>query len=249
MILQARTEKALREVIVIAAGLSIQDPRERPMEKQQQADAAHRRFVHPDSDFLTILNIWDAYHDEVERLSQAQLRRFCRDHFLSYTRMREWRDIHAQLLDMLKERDDFRLTSAFHGLKNLDDKSTGFGSPPFRAIHRSILAGLLGNIAQLDEENGELQGDARSARKFVSGICAVSPRGPEEARAESGQRPPGQEGQQESALDHGGGNDGDVAACTRERGAARSAMGARTRALTWCAWRTASRYWNVEPVA
>jgi ATP-dependent helicase HrpA len=154
MILQARSEKAVREVLVIAAGLSVQDPRERPLEKQQQADAAHRRFVHPDSDFLTLLNVWDTYHEEFENLSQGRLRRFCRDHFLSYTRMREWRDVYTQLLDVLKERKDFRFTSAYDGLKTVDDKSTAFGSPPFRAIHRSILAGLLGNIAHFDEENG-----------------------------------------------------------------------------------------------
>ncbi|MBL9211431.1 MAG: DUF3418 domain-containing protein, partial [Opitutaceae bacterium] len=154
MILQARTEKALREVLVIAAGLSIQDPRERPMDKQQQADAAHRRFIHPDSDFLTLLNIWDAFHDEFEAMTQAKLRRFCRDHFLSYTRLREWRDVHTQLLDTLRERDDFRMTSAFDALKADADRSVAFGTPPYRAIHRSILAGLLGNIAHLDEENG-----------------------------------------------------------------------------------------------
>ncbi len=176
MILQARQEKALREVLVIAAGLSIQDPRERPLEKQAQADAAHRRFAHPDSDFLTLLNIWEAWHDQFENLSQAKLRRFCRDHFLSYTRMREWRDVHAQLFDVLREREGFKLTSAFHGLKTAggalrsDEKSprnssghkapptkddpTVFGTPSYRAIHRSILAGLLGNIATLDEEHG-----------------------------------------------------------------------------------------------
>ena len=154
MILQARAEKAVREVLIIAAGLSIQDPRERPMEKQQQADAAHRRFVHPDSDFLTLLNVWESYHDEFENLSQAKLRRFCRDHFLSYTRMREWRDIHAQLLDTLRERDDFKFTSAYDGVREVDEKTTRFGAPSYRAIHRSILAGLLGNVAHLDEENG-----------------------------------------------------------------------------------------------
>ncbi len=154
MILQARDEKAVREVLVIAAGLSIQDPRERPLDKQQQADAAHRRFAHPDSDFLTLLNVWDAWHDQFENLSQARLRRFCRDHFLSYTRMREWRDIHTQLFETLRERDGFKLTSAFHGLKTVDEKTTVFGTPSYRAIHRSILAGLLGNIATLDEENG-----------------------------------------------------------------------------------------------
>nr|WP_237702423.1 DUF3418 domain-containing protein [Opitutus terrae] len=197
MILQARTERALREVLVIASGLSVQDPRERPLDKQQQADTAHRRFRHPDSDFLTLLNIWDAYHDEFERLSQAKLRRFCREHFLSYTRMREWRDIHAQLLDVLEERRDFQLTSVAElargtgvppvspkrgsprhpasaspaGASLADarnrrqtaprvksesqaDDPLAFGTPAYRAIHRSILAGLLGNVATLDEENG-----------------------------------------------------------------------------------------------
>lgn len=154
MILQARTEKALREVLVIAAGLSIQDPRERPMDKQTQADAAHRRFAHPDSDFLTLLTIWETYHDQFETLAQSKLRRFCRDHFLSYTRMREWRDIYTQLLDVLKERDGFKLTSAFTGLKIDDAQAVAFGTPPYRAIHRSILAGLLGNIGHRDEEHG-----------------------------------------------------------------------------------------------
>ncbi len=174
MILQARTERALRELIVIAAGLSIQDPRERPLDRQQQADAAHRRFVHPDSDFLTLLNIWDAYHDEFEAMTQAKLRRFCREHFLSYTRMREWRDIHAQLLDVLRERDDFRMTSVFDATARTappggrEEKRTppraaagapptdplAFGMPAYRSVHRSILAGLLGNIAHFDEDSG-----------------------------------------------------------------------------------------------
>ena len=158
MILQARTEKALREVLVIAAGLSIQDPRDRPMDKQQAADAAHRRFAHPDSDFITLLNIWEAFHDEFERLTQAKLRRFCRDHFLSYTRLREWRDVHAQLLDTLREREAFRMSSIYDGTREHaernPDQPLAFGTPGYRAIHRSILSGLLGNIAQLDEDNG-----------------------------------------------------------------------------------------------
>ncbi len=181
MILQARTEKALREVVIIAAGLSIQDPRERPLDKQQQADTAHRRFAHPDSDFLTLLNIWEAYHGEFEAMTQAKLRRFCREHFLSYTRMREWRDVHTQLIDVLRERDDFRMTSALDAVQPKGEPAgraggkaappqgggrsahqraaetpdvLAFGAPSYRAIHRSILAGLLGNIAHLDEENG-----------------------------------------------------------------------------------------------
>jgi len=174
MILQAREEKALHEVLVIAAGLSIQDPRDRPLDAREKADAAHRRFVHPDSDFLTLLAIWETFHDELERLSQARLRRFCRAHFLSYTRIREWRDIYAQLLDVLESRKDFQMSSVFDGIA--PERTAGFqpasekdsrlktgapasdllasGSPGYRAIHRSILSGLLGNIALRDDENG-----------------------------------------------------------------------------------------------
>ncbi|MCX6952095.1 MAG: ATP-dependent RNA helicase HrpA [Verrucomicrobia bacterium] len=190
MILQARTEKALREVVIIAAGLSIQDPRERPMDKQQQADAAHRRFVHPDSDFLTLLNIWEAYHGEFETMAQAKLRRFCRDHFLSYTRLREWRDIHAQLMDTLEQRDDFRLTSAYHGLNEIDQKTTAFGTPSYRAIHRSILAGLLGNIAHLDEENGGYKATHDRRVTLFPGSVLFRREEPKKRSPEGGSRDP-----------------------------------------------------------
>lgn len=157
MILQARHEKTLREVLIIAAGLSVQDPRERPLEKQAQADAAHRRFAHPESDFLALLNIWEAYHGEFEQMTQARLRRFCRDHFLSYTRMREWRDVHAQLEEVLRDRRDFRMTSVHDGRRDRaadqEDDKLLFVGPGYRAIHRSILAGLLGNLATWDEAN------------------------------------------------------------------------------------------------
>ncbi|OIR06329.1 ATP-dependent RNA helicase HrpB [mine drainage metagenome] len=173
MILQARSENCLQEVLAIASGLSIQDPRERPLDKQAAADAAHRRFAHPDSDFLTLLNIWETYHEQFDRLSQARLRRFCHDHFLSYVRMREWRDIHSQLVDVLRERDEFRMSSVRtnapvrreegeagqarrvgRGAKEAEEleRSMGYGSAAYRAIHRSVLAGLLGNIAVYDEE-------------------------------------------------------------------------------------------------
>jgi ATP-dependent helicase HrpA len=154
MILQARREKAVREVLVIASGLSIQDPRERPEEKRAQADAAHRKFAHPDSDFLTLLNIWDAVHTQVESLGQSRLRAFCRSHHLSYTRMREWRDVHAQIAEVMGGLGDGRVPSVFDGLRPNAERSFAFGSPAYRAVHRSILAGLLGNIAHLDEEAG-----------------------------------------------------------------------------------------------
>ncbi|CAM3067543.1 ATP-dependent RNA helicase HrpA [Rariglobus hedericola] len=176
MILQARAEKAVREVLIIASGLSIQDPRERPMEAREKADAAHRRFNHPDSDFLALLNIWDAYHDQFDRLSQAKLRRFCKDHFLSYTRMREWRDVHSQLLDVMEQRKDFQFTSVYDGLQpdKITDDKTAFASPGYRAIHRSILAGLLGNIATRDDENGGYKATHdRRVTLFPGSVLAV----------------------------------------------------------------------------
>jgi len=192
MILQARNEKCMREILVIAAGLSIQDPRERPLDAREKADAAHRRFAHPDSDFLALLNIWDAYHDQFETMSQAKLRRFCRDHFLSYTRMREWRDIHSQLLDVLEERKDFRLTSAFHGLtpEQITPDKEAFGTPAFRAIHRSILAGLLGNIATRDDENGGYKATHdRKVTLFPGSVLFAREEPQRKPRAEAGQRP------------------------------------------------------------
>ena len=165
MILQARTERALREVLVIAAALTIQDPRERPLDRQQKADAAHRRFTHPDSDFLTLLAIWEAYHDEFEAMTLGKLRRFCDTHFLSFLRMREWRDVHAQLVDVLASREDFVMTSVSDGVaaggpargrpaagaRQKPAPAAGpdlrLGTPAYAAIHRSILAGLLGNVA------------------------------------------------------------------------------------------------------
>ena len=151
MILQARHERALREVLIIAAALSIQDPRERPLDRREQADAAHRRFSHPDSDFLTLLAIWEDYHDEFEKMTLGKLRKFCTTHFLSFLRMREWRDVYAQLEETLRERAGFAWTSVYDGVKRWQDVKLTPGTPAYAAIHRSILSGLLGNIATRTE--------------------------------------------------------------------------------------------------
>ncbi|TVR49304.1 MAG: ATP-dependent RNA helicase HrpA [Puniceicoccaceae bacterium] len=150
MILQARREHCLNEVLVIAAGLSIQDPRQRPEDAREAADRAHRRFLHPESDFLTLLNIWEAFHEDLERLSQNQLRRFCRQHFLSYTRVREWRDLHDQLLSVVRE---YKLGGTL-GAAPAASADRAFGGAAYRAIHRALLTGLLGNVAR--EEGGNL---------------------------------------------------------------------------------------------
>ena len=105
MILAAIDEQAVPEVMVIASALEIQDPRERPIEKQQAADEAHRQFQNSDSDFLTLLALWDAWHEKKKKLSGNQLKKWCRQNFLSWMRMREWIDVHRQLRDLLSDSD------------------------------------------------------------------------------------------------------------------------------------------------
>ncbi len=144
MILQARHEKALREVVIIAAGLSVQDPRERPLEKQAAADAAHRRFTHRASDFLTLLSIWESLHDKFDKLSQSKMRRWCRDHFLSYTRMHEWGDIQRQLHEVLRERKELGHSSVWDGMPANESsaeatENLGFEDPALRC-YRSIIS-------------------------------------------------------------------------------------------------------------
>ncbi len=156
MLLQAEVEGAVPEVLIIASGLSIQDPRERPSEAAADADAAHRNFVHNQSDFLTLLNIWNAFHAEMETLSQNQLRKFCRRHFLSYQRMREWRDVQQQLERLLRQvLQDGGKQSKRAPLQPADYAERKLSG--YAAIHKSILAGLLGNIA-VKEEGHEYRG-------------------------------------------------------------------------------------------
>ena len=139
MILQAQREGALREVLIIAAGLSIQDPREYPFERLQEARQAHARFDHPRSDFLTLLNLWNAFHQTWETFqTQSQLRKFCRRHFLSYPRMREWVDLHSQLVETLHE----------IGAARFNERPASE-----EAIHRSILTGLLSHVAKRLDRN------------------------------------------------------------------------------------------------
>lgn len=138
MLLQARKEGALKEVLVIASGLSIQDPRERPMDQQEEAERMHRTFRSETSDFLSLLNIWNAFHSALDEMTQNQLRKYCKKHFLSYQRMREWRDIHHQLERNLKDMDLFHSAQA---------------DADYRQVHRSLLTGLLGNIAERDMGN------------------------------------------------------------------------------------------------
>jgi ATP-dependent helicase HrpA len=137
MILAASGEGALREVLVIAAALSIQDPRERPMNAQDAADQAHARFRDENSDFVALLNLWNEYQKQSEHLSGSKLRKWCQQNFVSFIRMREWEDIHQQLHALVAD-------MGFH--ENPADKPADYAS-----VHRSLLTGLLSNIGQRSE--------------------------------------------------------------------------------------------------
>lgn len=103
MLVEAQQLQSLREVLAIVSFLSIQDPRERPADARQQADAAHAAFADPKSDFVGVLNLWREYGKAHEDLTQSKLRDWCSRHFLSFMRMREWRELHRQLLLVVQE--------------------------------------------------------------------------------------------------------------------------------------------------
>jgi len=103
MVLAAVDEDCLVEVLIIAAALSVQDPRERPLDKADSADSHHQRFKDDQSDFISCLKLWDYYHDRAQHLSHNQLRKLCKAEFLSYVRLREWHEVHHQLRQIVAE--------------------------------------------------------------------------------------------------------------------------------------------------
>ena len=150
MVLAARSENALREVLVIAAALSVQDPRERPAERAGAADEAQKRFDDEKSDFLSWLKLWKFFDESLQSgKSSRKLHQDCREHFLSYNRMREWRDIHGQLKELVAEL----------GWRISETPAT------YAQIHRALLAGLLGNVGMRTEEGNFL--GARGIRFWV----------------------------------------------------------------------------------
>ncbi len=138
MLLAAAEWNCLTEVAIIVSGLSVQDPREKPADKMPQAEQKHAAFRADDSDFMTFLNIWNAFEEQKKHLSNNKLRHYCKDQFLSYLRMREWHDIHTQIMQVIK------------GELKLTTNSTPAG---YEAIQRSLLPGLLSNIGFRHEQN------------------------------------------------------------------------------------------------
>ncbi|MEN9306746.1 MAG: hypothetical protein RL173_678, partial [Fibrobacterota bacterium] len=140
IVLEAAREKCLREVVVLAAGLSIPDPRELPEGKEDAARNAQRPFADRQSDFLTLLNLYEACQKEMGgEATGNKLRKFCQKHFLSYMRMRDWREAVRQISSMLATEPSL-------------DPSLQKSAGDYGQIHRSILAGFLSNICRLDDE-------------------------------------------------------------------------------------------------
>ncbi|MCG7489010.1 ATP-dependent RNA helicase HrpA [Vibrio sp. Of14-4] len=162
MVLEAPKYGALKEVMIIAAALSIQDPRERPSDKQQSSDDKHKRFFHEESDFLTFVNVWDYVQKQQKSLSGNQFRKQCKQDYLNYLRVREWQDVYFQIHQSMREME-----------YKLNDEPSSYQS-----VHSAILVGLLSHIGVKDQEKNEYQG-ARNARFHIfpaSGLFKKQPK-------------------------------------------------------------------------
>ena len=161
ILLAGEREGALREVLVLVAALSIQDPRERPMDRREAADAAQSAWQDRQSDFAGLLKLWEAYREQARHLSRRKLQAWCHEHFLSYVRMREWSDVHGQLHGLVRDM----------GLVENDQPARGV------AIHRALLTGFLSNIAR--REDGEEYVGPRGLKLAIhpgSGVARKRPR-------------------------------------------------------------------------
>lgn len=152
------------DVITVVSALSIQDPRERPHEKQQAADEKHSRFKDKQSDFVSLLNLWRYIGEQQKALSNNQFRKLCQKEFLSYIRIREWQDIVAQLKISLKE------IHQPYTFVDIEDEGK------LAVIHQAILSGLLSHIGQVDEYK-EFKG-ARGSKFFIFPGSAVAKKPP-----------------------------------------------------------------------
>ncbi len=163
MLIEARTRGVTREMLILVSFLSVQDPRERPADARQQADAAHAAFVAPKSDFLGILNLWLAYDAAHAELTQSKLRDWCQAHFLSFLRMREWRELHRQLRVMDVDGACARAPA------------DGLSAEASEAIHRCLLSGWPTQVG-IKDDRGQYRGTReRRFAIFPGSSLAKSP--------------------------------------------------------------------------
>ena len=154
ILIEAHTQGCLEEMLIIASALTIRDPRERPEDKEAQADQKHAAFKDPLSDFVTLLNIWKRFKEHMDGSKRvALMKAFCKANYISFLRMREWIDIHGQLSRLMREFDlsqkkEPTEKSAPEGKK----QKTSFGAE-YTAIHKALLSGYLSSIATAKEKN------------------------------------------------------------------------------------------------
>ena len=161
MVVEADRNGCVRDILVITAALSIQDPRERPQDRQQAAAEMHARFSDETSDFLTYLNLWRYLQEQQKALSSSAFRRMCKREYLNYLRVREWQDLHTQLRRSLSRAD-----------LSLDSAKASADS-----IHKALLAGLLSHVGLRDSEKREYAG-ARNARWALAPGSALAKKAP-----------------------------------------------------------------------
>ncbi len=198
MILEANREHCLADVLIIAAALEVQDPRDRPADRQQEADLTHAQWQDPDSDFLGWLKLWDFVQALKAKTTRGQFRKSCHQNFLSELRLREWQDVHRQLLEMVQQfglkagkrrwtghsrdqrsrfRDEQAESGGFADSRPQSTVASLLSDPAYAAIHRSLLAGQLSSIANRGETN---EYTAAGGGKFLlwpgSGTSAAKPK-------------------------------------------------------------------------
>lgn len=168
MLIEGAQRNVLEELLIISSALSVQDPRERPMEKQQAADQAHAQWKDPDSDFAALVNLWRGFEEKRQELGSNALRNWCRKNFLNYLRLREWRDAHRQLLLICRE-----MKLLIHQKLATDQEQT-FN---YEAVHQAVLAGLLSHIGQKTEDNDYL--GARQRRFWIHPSTGLAKKRPQ----------------------------------------------------------------------
>ncbi len=159
-LVEANRFSCLKEVLIIVSGLSVQDPKERPADATQKADEAHAQWRHGQSDFMDLVKLWDGFEEKRQASTQGELRKFCRSQFLSYMRMRDWREIHTQLLLICREKK-FRINR---------------GESDYEQVHRALLPGYLGQVAERTDK-GDYAG-ARNRRYHIFPASSLFKRRP-----------------------------------------------------------------------
>ncbi|MGS2744010.1 ATP-dependent RNA helicase HrpA [Halomonas sp. LS-001] len=177
MVLEGADRGSLRDVLIVVSALAIQDPRDRPADKRQAADQAHLRWHDPESDFVAVLNLWHGIENAREALSGNQLRRWCREHYINYLRVREWHDTFRQLRQLLRDMSIEVPSPPPVDPEQSEEEARKLRRKTSGKLHQALLSGLLSNLGMLTE-NREYLG-ARN-RKFMihpgSGLAKKSPK-------------------------------------------------------------------------